>query len=243
MERNVNKNNNVAAEKLNNSFMIHSPNLSASMLPNKSLLLTANSSLSNIQLPTQPLDISEVSEFSANNAALSSQPPPDVASSLGNMTKAKPSTVSLLRGMRLKKSFQVNGTKCKDKNDYLHSGTGKWLNHEDNKKMFVRPFEDNYSYGNKMNSNCETISEIKDMSYTPPEYKITENTILGDINVSIPVTLESNLKHINANHVKSTFSEGFDTNLANSMDLDGSKFSTELTNNNSIIFSKQVSLL
>ena len=229
MERNVSKNNNIAttplaAEKLHTPFMIHPPNLSTSTLPTKSLLLTANSSLSNIQLPTQPLDISEVSEFSANNASLSSQPPPDVASSLGNMTKAKPSTVSLLRGMRLKKSFQVNGTKCKGKNEYLHSGTGKGLNHDDNKKMFVRPFEDNYSYSNKIISNCETFSEIKDMSYTPPEYKVTENTILGDINVSIPVTLESNLKHINANNVKSTLSDSFETNLRNNIDSDGSKF-------------------
>ena len=61
-------------------------------------------------MPTQPLDISEVTEFSAKNT-LSSQPPPNVTSTLENIVTSKPSTVSLLRGMRLKKSTQINGAK------------------------------------------------------------------------------------------------------------------------------------
>ena len=48
------------------------------------------------------------------------------------------------------------------------------------------------------------FSEIQDTSYTPPEYRITDKAILGDINVSIPVTLESNLKHINGSHVNNS---------------------------------------
>ena len=58
-----------------------------------------------------------------------------------NIVTSKPSTVSLLRGMRLKKCLQNNGLKLDVKNNTLEGRNDK----DENEKMtFVRPFEDDY---------------------------------------------------------------------------------------------------
>ena len=214
---------------------------STSTLPHQPLLLpTTSTPLSNIQLPTQPLDRSEVCEFSANT--LSSQPPPDVKSTLDSIGKKKPSTVSLLRGMRLKKNSHLNGEKCDGKDGTLVSGVVPTSDQEEGKKLFVRPFEDSYSCSNNAKGNIDVISEVIDTSYTPPEYKITENAILGNINVSIPVTLESNLKHINGKKAENDSSKVFNEDFNKNETAHKILYSSEVTNNNHIISSKQVSL-
>ena len=71
-----------------------------------------------------------------------------------------------------------------------------------------------------------SMSEIVDNSYSPPEYEITENSIRGDINVSIPVSLESNLKHINSK---------------NKADVETKDVYNKMANNNSSAFPSQVS--
>ena len=99
------------------------------------------------------------------------------------------------------------------------------------------------------NTNKEAFSEIQDTSYTPPEYRITEKAILGDINVSIPVTLESNLKHINGSHVNNSGDFEDDTHILINKkykkgiqgQLPSSEFSSN--NNNNIICSKQVTYI
>ena len=221
----------------------YSSQYSSSTMPTKSLLLPSIPSISNIQLPTKPLDRSEVNEFSASSA-LSSQPPPDVASALGHIGKQKaPSTVSLLRGMRLKKSLQGRRSETKAFKEASFRDDEPW----NDKKPFVRPFEDDYiTSSDKTNTTKEAFSEIQDTSYTPPEYRITEKAILGDINVSIPVTLESNLKHINGSHVNNSgdFEDGNHIliNKKYKKEDQGQVPSSEFSsnNNNNIICSKQV---
>ena len=98
---------------------------------------------------------------------------------------------------------------------------------DDDKKLFVRPFEDGYTCGNKTKLNAEPNYENMDNSYTPPEFNITESSLPGDINVSIPVTLESNLKHINGRNL---------------IDNEQTKNYNEIANNNNTVISSQVSL-
>ena len=207
------------------SFAKPSSTLSASSMSSANFLLPTNSSLNNIQLPTQPLDISEVNEFSSKNT-LSCKPPPNVTSTLENIVTSKPSTVSLLRGMRLKKSLQSKGSKSDVNNDSLKTQNDKEEKDGD-KKLFVRPFEDGYTCGSKTKLNAEPKYENMDNSYTPPEFNITERSLLGDINVSIPVTLESNLKHINGR---------------NFLDREQAMIYNEMSNNNNTVISSQVSL-
>ena len=212
--------NNMAHQLVENSsppFSIPSSKFLASSESSSKFSLPSNHTLPNIQLPTQPLDISEVTEFSSRNK-VSSQPPANVTSTFENIATSKPSTVSLLRGMRLKKNLQSSGSKLDVKDDLSDEHNSKA---DDEKKRFVRPFEDGYT----SNLNFETIPDVLDNSYTPPEYKVTENSIPGDINVSIPVSLESNLKHINSKTV---------------VDGETTRLYQEISNNNNSGFPSQV---
>ena len=210
-----------SADNTPSSFGTSSTSFSTPSISSSNFAMPLNPSLTSIQLPTKPLDISEVTEFSSRNI-VSSQPPANVTSTLENIVTSKPSTVSLLRGMRLKKCLQNNGSKLDVKNNILEERNDK----EDNEKMiFVRPFEDSYTCATKSKLNAMSMPEIVDNSYSPPEYEITENSIRGDINVSIPVSLESNLKHINSK------------NKANVETKNGY---TEMANNNSSAFPSQV---
>ena len=211
-----------SAENLPSSFGTSSTSFSTPSISSSNFAMPLNPSLTSIQLPTKPLDISEVTELSSRNI-VSSQPPANVTSTLENIVTSKPSTVSLLRGMRLKKCLQNNGSKLDAKNSVSEGRNDK----DDNEKMtFVRPFEDSYTCATKSKSNSMSMSEIVDNSYSPPEYEITENSIRGDINVSIPVSLESNLKHINSK---------------NKADVETKNVYNEMANNNSSAFPSQVS--
>ena len=116
------------------------PTTSGSSSPLVDHVKSEKASSMNIQLPTKPLDISEMA---ASLGKLSSQPPPDLASNLATnlapnlaeissngSSKKGNNTVSLLRGMRPKKS------KSSDSNP-----EGAPVS----KKPFVRPFEDDYT--------------------------------------------------------------------------------------------------
>ena len=149
--------------------------------------------------------------------------------------------------MRLKKSQQGRRSETKAVKEASFRDDEPW----NDKKSFVRPFEDDYiTSSDKSGTSKEAFSEIQDTSYTPPEYRITEKAILGDINVSIPVTLESNLKHINGSHVNNS-GDFEDRNhiLINKIyekEIKGQLPSSELSsgnNNNNIICSKQVTYI
>ena len=226
------------SENITSSYAIPPPLLPTSSGSSTPLILPSNASLSNIQLPTQPLDISEVSEFSAKNT-LSSQPPPNVTSTLENIVTSKQSTVSLLRGMRLKKNSQINGAKLEDKNESLRIGNGNSVK-DDEKRLFVRPFEDGYACANKTKLNSEVMSEIKDTRYAIPEYKANENISPRNINVSIPVSLQSNLKNINANYASVLKLDEYDSHETNDIGSGEAKLCHEMTNNNNIVLSSEV---
>ena len=149
--------------------------------------------------------------------------------------------------MRLKKSQQGRRSETKAVKEASFRDDEPW----NDKKSFVRPFEDDYNTSSdKSGTSKEAFSEIQDTSYTPPEYRITEKAILGDINVSIPVTLESNLKHINGSHVDNS-GDFEDRNhiLINKIyekEIKGQVQSSELSsgnNNNNLICSKQVTYI
>ena len=146
----------------------------------------------------------------------------------------------------MKKSLQGRRSETKAVKEASFRDDEPW----NDKKPFVRPFEDDYiTSSDKSNTSKEVFSDIQDTSYTPPEYRITEKAILGDINVSIPVTLESNLKHINGSHVNNSGDFKDDTHMLINKkykkgiqgQLPSSEFSSN--NNNNIICSKKVAYI
>ena len=244
---------------------------SAAPLPPLPLVLPPSNPALPIQLPTKPLDLSEVSDFGLNSS-MTSKPPPDVASGIVSSNRSKPSTVSLLRGLRLKKSSQHlsnNGSISSGDTKYSPSAASSHAKKADSKKMFARPFEDNYQHKTTPNlfTGGNTVSEDTITTYQmnsnhastdKEQHNITvsNNSMLpssetnsksfkrttGDFNFCVPVSLESNLKHIE----QQTLSRMSDDNISNitkrkrkALEIE-SKNENHLLNNNNIINTKQV---
>ena len=161
--------------------------------------------------------------------------------------------------MRLKKSSQALGNGAKTEGSSTASVCEDLKSsHHEHKKMFVRPFEDNYHNDKPTKSTDDAVSCTNDTNhhainqgislnnYTPPEHRFMKKEATFHINLSIPVSLQSNLKQISAvdmENVQDTKGNSFDignneTNLLLTM-----SGRNTLINNNNNISTEQVSCM